>query len=72
MSCLRPRGYPKPKVWWEDSKGKVVSDSGRIHVDDTRLVIESARLEDAGNYSCLAENLAGTKKAVIQLYVSSE
>lgn len=72
VTCKRPKGHPKPRLYWEDQKGKVISDSGRIRVDDTRLIIESAHLEDIGNYSCIAENMAGTKKGNVQIYVSRQ
>ncbi|GAB6021777.1 hypothetical protein CHUAL_004354 [Chamberlinius hualienensis] len=70
ITCLRPKGYPKPTVWWEYGRGSVISDTGRIHVDDTRLVIDRVKLADAGNYTCIAENMAGTRKQYIQVYVT--
>jgi hypothetical protein len=36
--------------------GHTVSDSGEIRVDDDgRLMIDSVKMEHAGNYSCAAE-----------------
>jgi PTK7 protein tyrosine kinase 7 len=72
VTCVPPDGRPPPRVWWRGPQGRVVSDSGPTHVDETRLIIESARLEDAGNYSCEAENIAGSTTASIRLIVTSK
>ncbi|XP_068084846.1 inactive tyrosine-protein kinase 7 [Anabrus simplex] len=71
MTCLPPQGDPPPRVWWQDTRGHTVSDTGPVRVDDTRLVVEAARpSEDNGTYTCVAENLAGMKTATFHLIVS--
>ncbi|PSN56695.1 Hemicentin-1 [Blattella germanica] len=73
LTCIPAVGIPPARVWWLDPRGHVVSDSGPVRVDETRLIIEAARAaDDTGNYTCVAENMAGTKMASFNLIVSSE
>uniref|UniRef100_A0A1I8JDI1 Ig-like domain-containing protein n=2 Tax=Macrostomum lignano TaxID=282301 RepID=A0A1I8JDI1_9PLAT len=58
LSCTPPKGSPKPKVkWLKDGKPlDVRSQSDRITIDhQAQLIIRPLRLDDRGNYSCLAE-----------------
>ncbi|XP_063220526.1 inactive tyrosine-protein kinase 7-like [Bacillus rossius redtenbacheri] len=72
VTCLPPAGEPPARAWWLDPRGHVVSDSGPVRVDETRLLVEAARPDrDAGNYTCVAENLAGTKSASFRLVVTT-
>ncbi|XP_059479817.1 inactive tyrosine-protein kinase 7-like [Neocloeon triangulifer] len=71
VTCLPSKGVPKPRVWWKAPNGRVVSDSGPIRVDESRLIIDSARVENSGNYSCEEENMAGTSSISLQIYVST-
>ncbi|CAB3378154.1 Hypothetical predicted protein [Cloeon dipterum] len=71
VTCLPPKGVPKPRVWWKAPNDHVISDSGPVRVDETRLIIDSARLEHAGNYTCVAENLAGISSLSLPIYVST-
>ncbi|XP_034939259.1 tyrosine-protein kinase-like otk [Chelonus insularis] len=72
ISCLEPAGSPSPTVFWRNPRGHIISDSGSVRVQDNTLVITKARIdEDAGNYSCVAENLAGTSEIVVQVIVST-
>lgn len=49
-----------------------VSDSGQTKVDDDgRLIIEKVIVENGGNYTCVAENLAGRTEKFVQLIVTS-
>lgn len=49
-----------------------MSDSGQTKVDDdSRLIIERVVPENAGNYTCVAENTAGRTKKFVQLIVTS-
>jgi hypothetical protein len=72
LTCIPVAGNPTVRVWWLDPRGHTVSDSGPVRVDETRLIIEAARaVDDSGNYTCVAENMAGTKMASFRLVVAS-
>lgn len=50
-----------------------ISDSGEIKVDeDGRLIIEKVKHQDAGKYTCVAENTAGRTEKSIELIVTSK
>lgn len=72
ISCLEPIGLPPPKVYWRDPRGHIISDAGPVRVQDNTLIIARARMnEDDGNYTCVAENLAGETDISVQIVVSS-
>ncbi|XP_013793895.2 inactive tyrosine-protein kinase 7-like [Limulus polyphemus] len=70
VACLAPAGFPPPRIWWEDPKGHILSDSGRIRVEDGRLIINDVKQIDSGSFTCVAENLAGEKRKKIELFVT--
>ncbi len=71
LFCIPPNGIPKPKLWWEDPNGSIISDSGRIRVDGNKLMIEGpVKKPDAGKYTCVAENIAGQSRKVSELFVA--
>ncbi|XP_077865362.1 netrin receptor UNC5C-like [Saccoglossus kowalevskii] len=73
LMCLPPRGNPLPVIFWK-------KDGRRINVEedqhyniaaDGSLIIVQSRLADTGNYSCVAENIAGARRsniAELQVY----
>ncbi|XP_015603298.1 inactive tyrosine-protein kinase 7 [Cephus cinctus] len=72
VSCLEPSGLPAPKVYWRDPAGHIISDSGPVRVQDNTLIIANARIgEDDGNYTCIAENLAGETEMGVQVIIST-
>ncbi|GFY42956.1 inactive tyrosine-protein kinase 7 [Trichonephila inaurata madagascariensis] len=71
ITCLVPNGLPKPKMWWENPKGHVINDSGRIHVEDMRLIFSEVEESDDGQYSCIAENIADKRNVSFSLVVSA-
>ena len=44
----------------------------RIHVADDTLYVTGARDTDGGNYTCLVENMAGTKRKDLWLMISGK
>ncbi|KAG5887633.1 hypothetical protein JTB14_030903 [Gonioctena quinquepunctata] len=72
LSCLPTNSSPPAKQWWERPNGHTISDSGEIRVDDGRLIIENAKVENAGNYKCVAENIAGKTEMSVELMVTTK
>ncbi|XP_053989668.1 tyrosine-protein kinase-like otk [Hylaeus anthracinus] len=72
VSCLEPSGLPTPKVYWKDPKGHIISDSGPVRVQDNTLIVAKAGMgEDDGNYTCVAENMAGETDISVQVVIST-
>ncbi|PBC26832.1 Tyrosine-protein kinase [Apis cerana cerana] len=72
VSCLEPSGLPPPRVYWRDPKGHIISDSGPVRVQDNTLIVAKARIgEDDGNYTCVAENMAGETDISAQVVIST-
>lgn len=73
ISCLEPLGVPPPKVYWRDPTGHIISDTGSVRVQDNTLIIAKAEMgKDDGNYTCVAENLAGETDISVQIVISSK
>lgn len=71
VSCLAPGGLPPPKLFWKDPQGRIISDSGQVRVQDDTLIIAKARPDShQGNYTCYAENMAGTTHMSVRVVVS--
>ena len=60
------RGTPSPSIVWLKD-GVRISASDRV--ESERLTIESARLVDDGEYTCVATNKGGSNNITIQLIV---
>ncbi|XP_029681073.1 inactive tyrosine-protein kinase 7-like [Formica exsecta] len=72
ISCLEPLGVPPPKVYWRDPTGHIISDAGPVRVQDSTLIIAKAEMgKDDGNYTCVAENLAGETDISVQIVIST-
>ena len=81
LRCLAPEGIPPPDVSWlrnglpiepkKEGSNLIVSNEGH-------LLVVQARLADMGNYTCVAENVAGRRLSdtavltVLGKYTSSE
>jgi hypothetical protein len=62
LTCISPRGKPKPKLRWLKDDRNVVVDGIRILLEQrSRLVIKNFKKEDEGSYKCEATNVAGRK-----------
>ncbi|KAL3284491.1 hypothetical protein HHI36_018652 [Cryptolaemus montrouzieri] len=72
LTCLEPESFPEAKKWWLKPGGHTVSDAGEIKVDDdNRLIIPTVKLEHSGNYTCVAENIAGKTEKFVELIVTT-
>ena len=59
-------GTPKPTITWTRDDGPLPRD---VILGDGILIIPQAKIEDAGTYTCLATNLAGSLSSKVILYV---
>ncbi|XP_060560218.1 netrin receptor UNC5B-a-like isoform X3 [Ruditapes philippinarum] len=59
LRCLPPDGKPLPEVYWlkNGQEIDVQSDFNFIIASEGNLIINQARLSDAGNYTCGARNM---------------
>ncbi|KAG8172476.1 hypothetical protein JTE90_015743, partial [Oedothorax gibbosus] len=64
LECFPPKGHPEPVVRWrKDGEFITTTVKGRLKVvGPGNLVIAEVRQSDEGRYSCVAENLAGTRE----------
>lgn len=66
------KGKPKPAVYWlKDGVRLREPDDNHIVTQEGHLILVTARQQDAGNYTCVAENLAAkrySKPAEISIF----
>ena len=65
-------GEPRPTVRWQRGGEPVTlttSDKHAVTHDGSVLVIRDVTVDDSGDYECVAENMAGTTRAVARLSV---
>ena len=71
LAC-RVMGVPEPAVHWAKD-GQRLQAAGRLELNTDggghTLIIKDCRLEDAGHYSCEANNSAGTVATAATLTV---
>ncbi|VVC43054.1 Hypothetical protein CINCED_3A018710 [Cinara cedri] len=65
LECDPPKGYPEPSVSWQKNGEPMPLDSKkRWYIEEPgNLVIRDVNSEDDGSYTCIASNLAGTRKS---------
>ena len=59
LECMAPKGHPIPVIRWERDNQPLI-ESDRIKVTQMGLKIRSLQEIDAGSYTCIAENIAGS------------
>uniref|UniRef100_A0A665VTB7 Hemicentin-1 n=1 Tax=Echeneis naucrates TaxID=173247 RepID=A0A665VTB7_ECHNA len=71
MACSAS-GIPQPEIWWYKGDVQLYSSS-RLDIDTMggTLAIKETQRADAGDYSCLAVNTAGTSSGKISLDVGA-
>ena len=68
LRCLPPHGVPKPVVYWlhEGRNIKAGTESSPYIVSsEGSLLISQVKLSHSGNYSCVAENIAGVRESPV-------
>ena len=64
LRCHAPRGKPEPHLsWLKDGRQVAEDEDGIIVTTEGHLIIVSARLQDSGNFTCVAQNLAGVRRS---------
>ncbi|XP_040161720.1 netrin receptor unc-5-like [Anopheles arabiensis] len=61
IKCMAPKGYPKPQITWLKNNFTVTSSPLLTFTAEGNIVITSLNLQDIGNYTCVAENIAGKR-----------
>uniref|UniRef100_A0A182PU43 Netrin receptor UNC5 n=1 Tax=Anopheles epiroticus TaxID=199890 RepID=A0A182PU43_9DIPT len=61
IKCIPPKGYPKPQITWLKNNFTVTSSPLLTFTAEGNIVITSLNLQDIGNYTCVAENIAGKR-----------
>ncbi|XP_022603168.1 hemicentin-1 [Seriola dumerili] len=71
LPCVLLAGNPLPERQWLHNYGLVTSDQYMTVRKDGSLHIERVRLDDAGDYTCLAENVVGATNhtTTVNVYV---
>ncbi|XP_048418363.2 roundabout homolog 1 isoform X2 [Stegostoma tigrinum] len=67
FSC-EVRGDPMPRVHWLKENGNLPTGRYEVNSDNT-MKIHYSTLDDAGHYTCLAENLVGSATVSVSLFV---
>ncbi|XP_041351989.1 inactive tyrosine-protein kinase 7-like isoform X2 [Gigantopelta aegis] len=70
IKVFPPKGNPKPSFRWLDRNDMLIGDTGRIHVQDNRLVFENPQEIESGNYTFIVNNTAGEKRHKVWITVS--
>ncbi|XP_028301363.1 hemicentin-1 isoform X2 [Gouania willdenowi] len=69
LPCVLLGGNPLPERQWLHNYGLVTSDQYMTVRRDGSLHIERIQLDDAGDYTCLAENAVGATNQTTTVYV---
>ncbi|XP_013784599.2 fasciclin-2-like [Limulus polyphemus] len=74
LKCVASIANPTPLYSWFDKNDHQLQTQERFSVDKTlgTLTIQNVKKEDAGDYSCVAQNEAGQDKKQLQLTVLSK
>ncbi|XP_015126574.1 Down syndrome cell adhesion molecule-like protein Dscam2 isoform X1 [Diachasma alloeum] len=73
LSCISQGNPPPMYLWFRESVGgtDAIVNSERIHARAGVLIIQSARIEDAGRYVCHVNNTAGSERVELEVSVIS-
>ncbi|EAT41131.1 AAEL007195-PA [Aedes aegypti] len=62
IKCTAPKGYPKPQIMWLKNNFSLTGSSPLLTFSsEGNILISAVKLQDIGNYTCVAENIAGKR-----------
>ncbi|GIY13520.1 hypothetical protein CDAR_68362 [Caerostris darwini] len=71
FSCIA-EGFPTPEVsWMKEGSPLLLTNTPHIKLEEMSLFIEDVKLQDAGDYLCIAANEAGTTTKDFRLQVAA-
>ncbi|XP_063821134.1 netrin receptor UNC5B-like isoform X1 [Ostrinia nubilalis] len=73
LRCSPPQAAPPPRISWLKHGSPLQQDHNVLISAEGNLLISRATLQDMGNYSCVAENIAGkriSEPALLTVYVN--
>lgn len=65
--CSPPLAIPTPNITWFKNGVALFSNQNLLILDDYSLVFPHVTIQDMGNYTCVAENIAGRRISDIAL-----
>lgn len=73
LSCVVIGGNPTPKVTWS-KLGEPISAGEGVIIDDVNgyLLLKKVKVTDGGEYTCVAENIAGNASLIVKLHVQGK
>lgn len=73
IKCTLPSGNPPAARSWQKNNQKIEPTSAVTMTKEGSLIIHSAKVQDSGNYSCVARNLVGKRVSnLVPVIVRSE
>ncbi|KAL1391467.1 hypothetical protein pipiens_012369 [Culex pipiens pipiens] len=65
IKCIAPKGYPKPQITWLKNNFTLTGTGiglGQLAFNsEGSILLGAVKLQDIGNYTCVAENIAGKR-----------
>jgi len=64
LVCVPPDGLPAPKISWLKDGNLIPTDGTNTLINyNGNLIIRAARLQDSGEYVCMAQNMIDTRRS---------
>lgn len=63
LRCVPPVGLPPPRISWLRNGQPLQTDTSILVTSEGHLLISQARVQDTGNYTCVAENIVAKRQA---------
>lgn len=61
IKCTLPNAVPQAKLSWLKNNEEIESSQSIAITKEGSLIIQSAKVQDTGNFSCAAENIVGKR-----------